>query len=337
MEEKYSLNTVAFHITYVCTHFCPMCYANEEGDFAPQRKHPDVKQVKSVLKNLRDNGIENVSYVGGDPARYPHILETCQYAADLGFKQSILSNTLEFGDKAMEVAGYIDSFEGTIHNTTAELHDSFCKKPGAYSLLLSNLKFFSDLGKKIGITINLTPVTYNCVYTIVDNVLNAGIKINYVVFQRIIPFGRAAESKEYELNLQQLDIALKDVAKIADRGIEIIFEDPFPMCAVDKQYQKYMHPCEWGLTKVSVDYEGNLSRCGADPRCTLGNLYDAPLVEIWKNSDELCKFRKKEFLPEKCHLCPMIEQCGGACPISRSSKEFYSEDYMSLLRGEKND
>ena len=61
------------------------------------------------------------------------------------------------------------------------------------------------------------------------------------------------------------------------------------------------------------------------------------IFEIWKNSDELCKFRKKEFLPEKCHLCPMIEQCGGACPISRSSKEFYSEDYMSLLRGKKND
>lgn len=331
MGDKYRLNTAAFHITYVCTHFCPMCYAGETGDSTLPRVHPDVEQVKCVLKNLRENGIENVSYVGGDPARYPYILEASQYAADLGFKQSILSNTLEFGDKAIEVAGYIDSFEGTIHNTTAELHDSFCKRPGAYSMLLRNLKLFSDLGKKIGITINLTPFTYNCVYTIVDNIIKAEINVDYVVFQRIIPFGRAAESKRYELNLQQLDIALKDISKIEDRGIEIFFEDPFPRCAVDKQYQKYMHPCEWGLTKVSVDYQGNLSRCGADPRCTLGSLFAAPLTEIWKNSDELCEFRKKEFLPEKCHLCPMLDQCGGACPISRSSSEFYSEDYMSLL------
>lgn len=314
-----------------------MCYAGETTDFLPTRMHPDVKQVKCVLKNLRDNGIENVSYVGGAPARYPYILETIRYAADLGFKQSILSNTLEFGDKAIQVADYIDSFEGTIHDTTAERHDSFCKKPGAYSLLLKNLKLFSDLGKKIGLTINLTPFTYNRVYTIVDNVLKVGINVNYVILQRIIPFGRAAESKKYELNLQQLDIALKDISKIEDKGIEIIFEDPFPMCAVDKKYQKYMHPCEWGLTKVSVDYQGNLSRCGADPRCTLGSLFAEPLTEIWKNSVELCEFRKKEFLPEKCHLCPRLEQCGGACPISRSSKEFYSEDYMSLLQEEKND
>lgn len=337
MEDKYRLNTAAFHITYVCTHFCPMCYAGETGDYIYPRMHPDVEQVKRVLKNLKDNGIENVSYVGGDPARYPYILETCQYAAKLGFKQSILSNTLEFGDKSIEVAGYIDSFEGTIHDTTAELHDSFCKKPGAYSLLLRNLKFFSDLGKKIGITINLTPFTYNSIYTIVDNVIKAGINVDYVVFQRIIPFGRATQSKKYELNLQQLDIALKDISKIEDRGIEIIFEDPFPMCAVDKKYQKYMHPCEWGLTKVSVDYQGNLSRCGADPRCTLGSLFAVPLIETWKNSDELCEFRKKEFLPQKCHLCQALDQCGGACPISRSSSEFYSEDYMSLLRGWKND
>lgn len=333
MEDKYRLNTVAFHITYVCTHFCPMCYAGEIGDFAHPREHPDIEQVMCVLKNLRDNGIENVSYVGGDPAKYPHILETSKYAAELGFKQSILSNTLEFGNDSMEIAKYIDSFEGTIHGTTAEWHDSFCKKSGAYSMLLNNLKVFSDLGKKIGITINLTPFTYRSVYTIVDNVIKLGINVGYVVFQRIIPFGRATESKKYELNLEQLDTALRDISKIEERGIDIIFEDPFPMCAVDKKYQKYMHPCEWGLTKVSVDYQGNLSRCGADPRCTLGSIFLAPLTETWKKSNELCEFRKKNFLPQKCHLCPMLEQCGGACPISRSSSQFYSEDYISLLRG----
>lgn len=337
MEEKYRLKTAAFHITYVCTHFCPMCYAGGTKDLTTPKVHPNIEQVKRVLKNLRDSGIQNVSYVGGDPARYPCILEASQYAADLGVRQSILSNTLEFGDKANEVAHYIDSFEGTIHDITAELHDSFCKRPGAYSILLKNLKLFSDLGKKIGITINLTPFTYNSIYKIVDNVIKEGINVDYVVFQRIIPFGRATESKKYELNLQQLDIALQYISKVEDRGIEIIFEDPFPMCVVDKKYQKYMHPCEWGLTKVSVDYEGNISRCGADPRCTLGNLFTAPLIETWKNSDELCEFRKKEFLPKKCQLCPMFDRCGGACPISRSSSKFYSEDYMSLLGGWKDD
>ncbi len=333
MENKFRLNTAAFHITYVCTHFCPMCYAGEMGDSVTSRVHPNIEQVKRVLKKLNGNGIQIVSYVGGDPARYPYILEASQYGASLGFKQSILSNTLDFGDKAIEVAHCIDSFEGTIHATTAELHDSFCRKAGAYSMLLKNLKLFSDLGKKIGITINLTPYTYNSLYTIVDNITKVGINVDYVIFQRIIPFGRATESKKYELNLQQLDIALKEVTKIEDEDIEIIFEDPFPMCAVDKKYQKYMHPCEWGLTKVSVDYNGDLSRCGADPRCTLGNLFTDSLTEIWINSDELCEFRKKEFLPNKCYSCTMLNQCGGACPISRSSDDFYSEDYISVLRG----
>lgn len=337
MENKYRLNTAAFHITYVCTHFCPMCYAGEIGGTITPRKHPDIEQVKRVLKKLKDNGIQTVSYVGGDPAGYPYILEASQYGASLGFKQSILSNTLEFGDKAIEVARYIDSYEGTIHAATAELHDSFCKRTGAYSGLLKNLKFFSDLGLKIGLTINLTPFTYNSIYAMVDNIIKVGINVNYVVFQRIIPFGRATESKKYELDLRQLDIALNDIKKIEGKDIEIIFEDPFPMCAVDIKYQKYMHPCEWGLTKVSVDYNGDLSRCGADPRCTLGNLFTNSLTDTWINSDELRQFRKKEFLPDKCNTCSMLNQCGGACPISRSSDDFYSEDYISVLRGQKDD
>lgn len=337
MKMEYKLNTVAFHITYACTHFCPMCYAGESQSMSIDVNHPDIAQVKRVIKHLSESGIENISYVGGDPASYPYILEASQYAASLGFNQSILSNTLDFGDKANQVVNYIDAFEGTIHAATNELHDSFCNKKGAYSLLLKNLKLFSDLGKKIGITINLTPLTYNKIYEMIDNVINKDIKIDYIVFQRIIPFGRAMETKKYELNLQQLDIALQDVYKIEKKGIEIIFEDPFPMCAVNERYQRYMHPCEWGLTKISVDYRGNLSRCGADPRCTLGNMFDTPLLEVWENSRELCEFRKKDYLPIKCQTCTMLHVCGGACPISRTSSEFYSEDYMSRLKGVQND
>lgn len=332
---NYKLTTAAFHITYVCTHFCPMCYAGDSDNKSICNEHPDINQVKRVIKNLCDNEIKNISFIGGDPAKYPYILEASRYASSLGCSLSILSNTLDFGSESVDIAEYIDSFEGTIHNERQELHDSFCRKKGAYTMLTKNLKLFSDMGKKIGIVINLTPFTYNKILKIINNIIKQGIKIDYVLFQRIIPFGRATKAIEYELSLNQLDIALKDISRIEDLGIRVNFEDPFPMCAVDKKYQKYMHPCEWGLTKVSVDYNGNLSRCGADPRCTLGNIFDESLKDIWKNSKELVQFREKKYLSNKCRFCEMVYKCGGGCPISKSSSEFYTEDYMSLLSEKK--
>lgn len=335
MKKKYKLGTVALHITYQCSHFCPMCYAGGDDSSKKRQGYPKIEQVKGVLDNLSQNGIENISFVGGDPAKYPYILEASKYANFLGCDLSILSNTLDFEKNAIEIAKYINAFEGTIHDTTEELHDAFCNKKGAYSLLTKNLRLFSDMGKRIGIAINITPFTYDKIFIMIENILQKNIKVNYVVLQRIIPFGRATKSHEYELNLHQIDVALQNVEKIENMGIDIVFEDPFPMCSVKEQYRHYMHPCEWGLTKVSVDYEGNLSRCGADPRCTLGNIFSKPLLEIWENTDELYEFREKTYLPEKCQSCKMLDDCGGACPISQTSKDFYSEDYISLLRGEK--
>lgn len=331
---NYSVSTAAFHISYVCTHRCPMCYtASQKAN--NNAKHPPLSQAKRVVSALVENGITNISFVGGDPAMYPQILELSSYANLLGCSLSILSNTLEFGERAIDIANYIECFEGTIHDSTAEAHDAFCKKDGAYELLCHNLKYFSDIGKKIGLTLNLTPFTYNKILDIVSAIINRGICVDYLVFQRIIPFGRAENTHSYELTLQQLSIALGLVERVEkDFDLSITFEDPFPLCAIESKYHRYMHPCEWGLSKVSIDYNGNLSRCGADPRCTLGNIFDiTSLSDLWLNAKELLEFRKKNYLDAKCHNCGLLNKCGGACPISRNPEIGYTQDYISRLEG----
>ena len=326
--KTYSIEQAILHITYVCSHHCPMCYANAGNN----KSSPSLNQLFRIVDRLSNIGVKDITLVGGDPAAYSDIVSLVQYIKSFGIRISVLSNTLDFLPQNDAVLEYIDVFEGTIHHSEQKKHDEFCGCFGAYAKLLSNLKFFSDHGKSVGLAINMIPFNYNVIYDLISNVVSKNIKVDHIIMQRIIQYGRAAGANQYELTKEMLDIILPQVEQAEkDFKLNIVFEDPLPLCSIETKYQKYMHPCEWGLSKVSVDYNGALSRCGTDVFHSFGNVFDDKVLETWNTNPKLREFREKKFLPAKCRSCPSLEKCGGGCPISRRPDEGFSLDYLAKL------
>lgn len=325
----FSVTTAAFHITYFCTHACPMCYAKAGAN---SYKHPPLGQLIKVVDKLSEANIREISLVGGDPASYPLIGDLCKYIHKKGIDISILSNTLCFsGISNIEIAEYISAFEGTIHSHIPEEHDRFCKTSGAFKKLIGNLSVFKSLGKKIGITLNITPETsenlFNIVYEIVET---HKLALDYIVLQRIVPMGRAENKTNFILFKHHIDNAMQCIKNIDEKlKIKINVEDPFPMCLLEEEYKKYMHhKCEWGWSKVTVNPDGKLSRCGADPRFLLGDLFDKPLLQIWNESEILKSFRSYSYLPGRCQICENLSYCGGGCPLSCGLEKDHDRDYL---------
>lgn len=326
MSDLLRIKQAILHITYACTHHCPMCYANAGNNIS----HPSINKLYRVADKLIGLGIKDITFVGGDPALYPEILDLARYIKSNEIHLSILSNTLEFNSNKYEILKYIDTFEGTIHHSISEKHDKFCGFPNAYTNLVNNLEFFSSNKKNVGVAINLIPFNYKVVYDMVSNIITKNINLDHVIFQRIIQFGRATGSYKYELSNEMINEIMDQVEKIEnDFGVKIIFEDPLPMCSVEEKHIKYMHPCEWGITKVSVDFNGNISRCGADVFNSLGSVFDNDIITNWNTNDTLNIFRRKDYLPSKCISCKYINTCGGGCPISRNPKSGFSLDYLA--------
>ena len=326
MEEELNITQAILHITYVCTHHCPMCYANAGNN----HRHPSIEQLYLVVDKLIDLGIKDITLVGGDPALYPDIALLVQYLKKNNIRLSILSNTLDFISSKDEIVDCIDVYEGTIHHCTKEKHDRFCGQNGAYDNLVENLKYFSDHNKSVGLAINLIPFNYNVIYDIISNIIALDINLDHIVLQRIIQFGRATDAQKYELSKLMIERILYQIEKAEKEfDLNIIFEDPIPMCSIEDKFRKYMHPCEWGITKVSVDYNGNLSRCGADVFHSFGSVFDDDIVEKWNNNTILKNFRNKNYLTNKCMTCKYVEKCGGGCPISRNPEKGFSVDYLA--------
>jgi radical SAM protein with 4Fe4S-binding SPASM domain len=284
-----------------------------------------------VVDAIASSGVSQLCLLGGDPASYPYVIELSRHAESRGLEVSILSNTLAFpSGRDEEAARYIAAFETTIHHDSADVHDSVCRIRGAYDRVTTQLRKFADLGKRTGIAVNITSRTADRVFAIVEALVKGrSIPLDYVIIQRIIPFGRATESANYTISRSQVESALKEVDRVHRQfGIEIVVEDPFPLCIVPRKYRKYMHRCEWGFSRASVDDHGNLSRCGADPRYRLGNILETPLEELWQTSEILVSFRSRGYLPGRCRVCDDLERCGGGCALSCEIEKDHSIDYL---------
>lgn len=331
---KHKLTNIVLHITDACTGHCPHCYAcSKEIGY----KHANVDTIYQIIDELVKAKIEWVSLMGGDPALHPHIIDIAKRLHQCGIATGLMSNTMDLPVSIEEALKYIDLYETTIHASTASEHDAFCGKYGTYELLIKNLKELSVHNAKIGIAINIIPQTSTSIYDILLSLVEReGLKISYVILQRIIPFGRAKNSSEYLLSRKSIQNAFDDISCVRSQlGIDIAIEDPFPLCAIDEQYRKFMHPCEWGYTKAALNGEGDLTRCGADPRYLLGNILKTSIIEIWETSPILKEFREKNYLPDACRNCEMFDECGGGCPLSYKPDGDTGIDYLMTKYGSR--
>lgn len=328
------LKYVALHITDKCSHNCSFCYYRksilEKNGADEQDEKFSLETLKSIIDELVKNQVEEIFLLGGDPAEYIKIFELVKYANEKGLVVTSISNTHEYNCELDKIAPYIAIAETTIHGGAKKMHDSVCGVKGAYDKVLNNLKKLKELGCSTGITINLMPLNIHEIYDIVKNIIeDFGNIIDYINMQRIVPYGRSRINDNNYLQKKDVLEALKQIERIdREYNIELQCEDAIPLCLVSKRYWKFIHRCEWGFEKLSLNGNGSVSRCGADPRYNLGNILETPLIEIWNNSPILKEFRQKSFLPFRCQSCINLDRCGGGCVVGIWDGKEFGQDIL---------
>ncbi len=319
------LKSIYIHITEACEYHCDFCYAaNGLGNFG----HAKLEVIKKIVLFAAKAGVEKIALIGGNPALHPQIAEILQFiATETTMKTVLMTNTARFPNNTIEeLAPFIDVVMVTIHGDNAAWHDLTTTIHGSYDDLLIACKEFQSYQVPIEIAYNITPYTYNQIFSSLKTILEKGIHVKRYVLQRIAPIVNTdgtilKQNEKYSLNKRQINCALSQILQAKETyNIPIELVDPFPLCLVEQQYRILITPCKCGLTDLSINGNGEVSRCGADPTYRLGNLFhsksDNPLMEIWMNSMELSDFRKRKYLPDNCQKCEDKLQCGGGCPVN---------------------
>jgi len=80
--------SINLHLTNKCNYQCKFCFARNRC----QGKELTFKEWKKLIFLLSEKNCLKVNFAGGEPTLLPYLPELINYAKDLGFFTSIISN-----------------------------------------------------------------------------------------------------------------------------------------------------------------------------------------------------------------------------------------------------
>ena len=165
--KMYSKNNVCLIPTYRCNAGCPFCYAKKFKKIFSR----DMSWSKfiDVVGVLRKNGINEISFLGGEPTLWPHIGKAVKFLKNLNIQVNFFTNGIKRSTPAPDCVliniynSFSDSQRSKIKNTIA-----FYKKQGTEIGLRYNLNAedprsdkndlaFFDLAKTLADYISISP------------------------------------------------------------------------------------------------------------------------------------------------------------------------------------
>ncbi len=302
-----------------CNLRCKFCSLSQKGD-----KNIDLKMAKKILKELKDNGIYDVYYTGGEPLLYPDFVELVNYAYELGMRQTLLTNGIllnKYRNTLKKILCVCVSLHGS-KQTHNKLTNSIC-----YDKVLTNIE---SIKKITNVKINCTIISDNQNIEEMISVLEYGKKNNIPVsFAKYNNIGEGKENQCY-INVNEFVKNLDSLKKI---GYDFSINDCLAPCTIDDKYLYLTHGCGAGYLFCSIDYDGNVKICPSSSNF-IGNINKSNLNKIW-HQKILEKYRKMNWIPEYCSVCKNLTRCRCGCKIELSSKLGEINDYLVYIENEK--
>lgn len=224
MNDPNRIKLVSIELTRRCQKGCPWCYAAAKPD-GPTFWMPDM--LVKLLKDLFVNGIEAVSFGGGEPLEYPYILTLLDELLGIPLFLSMTTNGLLLDERIMRIlAKRLNKIHISIHfpENLQEVHR-----------VIWQVHELTSLGVKAGINMVVKGENPEADRRAAELIRDAGIKPPQVVLLPLRGPGRTINSD-----------AVKAVG---------------PIIGAKWQSMWCLLQCRSSERFVSIDWEGKASYC----------------------------------------------------------------------------
>ena len=302
--------SVMIELLTSCNLRCEHCYIPDYYD-----NGFSIEQIFKLLGQLREMGIQNVSFTGGEILVRKDIFEIIEYARKHYTRVSLLSNgtlsTESIAKRLKEL--HISEFSTTLFSMDHSIHDSITRKKGSWEALMNGL---SMLKKYDIITKIKTPIMKKNVDGI-QNIKDFCEKNDFEFLASPTIFNKndgSSEPQNFCISDDKMISVIKFVDSLSNRN--------------------YLHnrnvSCAALFYSFSIDCNGNVYPCNSF-MCKVGNVFETHPRDVWNNSeilqeiksisdDKLGVCKNCEYKPE-CYRCPAL--------VYMNNKDFYSCDEYS--------
>jgi len=307
--------TLHLSITYNCNLECVPCYYAD----ILEKKNMTLEIYKKIIIEAKKEGLFQLAIGGGEPFCHPQIWDFLKLSSSKHITTNITTNGTLLGkseiDK-LENLGNIGRIQLSLDGAHEEVNSL---SRSHYKNVILCLKNLSMSNLKFGINMLIRNSNIDDLPNMVKLCRDLGVRNLHLL--RIKPpilnkkwFLRERLNEE---SINKLNHFLhifkkqKNVEIFIDASMSYLFQNG------DLIQLKYTgcNGCSGGITFLTILPDGNILPC-THLRKNLGHVNEG-IKNIWINSEELYKLRKKEqWLDEPCKSCYKLKNCYGCRALS---------------------
>jgi radical SAM protein with 4Fe4S-binding SPASM domain len=303
-------------ITDICNARCVHCFISADN-------HGETMSLKNfrglVLPQLLECNVSRVTLTGGEPFLHPNILEIIHLLADSGIRTGICTNANVISEKQIQdlAESHNVHINVSLHGFTAESHDRFMGKRGAFDACIKTIEKLSKYNLVQGFLV--TPNAFAevreyenlCVFAIQN-------KAKYILMNPLSSMGRGYDAiQKYAASEEKLQTIRKTIQKFSDR-IQLVFirfpNENLPLGACEAGNIFYIFVNGDVTVCAYLVFAANTPGSRYKPKdFILGNLFhEANIAQKLKTFQ--IPDKDKIGQNETCKSCKKNIICGKGCP-----------------------
>lgn len=298
-------------VTYRCNNDCAHCYNARPRTF-PEL---DFQDWQRVIDRIWQQGIPHVVFTGGEPTLRQDLPQLIRYAQDTGLVTGLNTNGRRFHDRAYLdelVSAGLDHVQITLESHDPAIHDTMVRSKGAWRQTVAGIR--NALDTPLYVMTNTTMLRLNA--PSLDKTLDflAETGVPTVGLNALIHAGAGATCGE-GLDERALTPLLEIARQKTDLyGQRLIWYTPTQYCHFDPmQLELGVKGCTAALYNMCVEPDGAVIPCQSYYQ-PLGSMLHDDWKDIWDH--ELSQsLRQRKYVQAKCNGCPLLQECGGGCPL----------------------
>lgn len=286
---------MTFELTYGCNLRCLHCY-NPTHRMLPHEL--TTAEICSILDQIADLGVLNVTFTGGEPTARPDIVRILRHARSRGLLLQLLTNatrlTPSFAVVLREVG--VSQVNVSIYGATASTYERMTAIPGSYALFLQGLRCLAASHLSVTVRMPVTTINKKEIEGCRTLVENHGFKFQYCL--DMMP-GTDGDRTPLQYRLGPADKHRIDRAMLpapVDRVVE-------SHCSSSSSFIE----CACGKSRFSITPYGEMNLCVAFP-IPKYNLREGSVKEGWAVLMDTVD-RATPTLDYECPTCDVRSHC----------------------------
>ncbi len=316
-------------LTYRCNNECPHCYN------ARARSYPELSPEEwcQVIDNLWELGIPHICFTGGEATLYDNLDALIHKAETNGQITGLLSNGRRLRDKAyltQLVRAGLDHVQITLESHRPEIHDPMVAARGAWKQTVAGIQNVVEAGLYVMTNTTLLRENAGSIEETIDFIADLGVPtigINALIYAGQ---GKTVGTGLHESELEPLLERVR--AKTDARGLRLIWYTPTQYCHFDPvQLQLGVKACTAAQYNMCIEPDGAVLPCQSfyEP---MGSILSDSWDSIW-NHELALWLRQREYVPQSCNDCAVLQECGGGCPLTlRHQPEQQPVTYLAAVQ-----